>query len=124
QQGHERHDRLPRAWPRAVARGTAQRTAGLCQHLVGRLHHRLLEVLGRPARRQPRRDLLFWGGILGRQRHRPQDVSPVPTARETMAAGGWYSFADAELDALRATTAEALFSYNHLPPAQRGDIAP
>lgn len=48
----------------------------------------------------------------------------MPTARETMAAGGWYSYADPELEALRARAAEALFVHNGLPPVDRGDIAP
>lgn len=44
--------------------------------------------------------------------------------RTKMAAGAWYNCVDAELDALRAVAAEAVFEHRSLPPAERGDIAP
>jgi maltose O-acetyltransferase len=44
--------------------------------------------------------------------------------REKMVAGAWYNCVDAELDALRAVAAEAVFEHRSLSPAARGDIAP
>ncbi|WAX97362.1 sugar O-acetyltransferase [Aminobacter sp. NyZ550] len=44
--------------------------------------------------------------------------------REKMAAGAWYNCVDAELDALRAVAADAVFEHRSLRPVERGDIAP
>ena len=44
--------------------------------------------------------------------------------RNKMRAGEWYTCINPELDALRATAADAVFEHNMLPPSQRGDIGP
>ena len=44
--------------------------------------------------------------------------------RTKMAAGEWYTCLDAELEALRATAADAVFEHNSLPPRQRGNLGP
>ncbi|MER8828021.1 sugar O-acetyltransferase [Mesorhizobium sp. M0938] len=44
--------------------------------------------------------------------------------RSKMAAGGWYTCLDPELDALRVMARDAVFEHNSLPPTQRGDIGP
>lgn len=44
--------------------------------------------------------------------------------RDKMRAGEWYSCIDPELEALRATAADAVFEHNTLPPAERGEIGP
>lgn len=48
----------------------------------------------------------------------------MPTAREKMAAGEWYSFDDPELEALRRHAHEAVFQHNSMTPGERGDMAP
>ncbi|MET3581544.1 maltose O-acetyltransferase [Mesorhizobium robiniae] len=44
--------------------------------------------------------------------------------RTKMAAGGWYTCLDPELEALRVMARDAVFEHNSLPPRQRGDIGP
>ncbi|MER9140858.1 sugar O-acetyltransferase [Mesorhizobium sp. M0051] len=44
--------------------------------------------------------------------------------RAKMAAGQWYTCLDDELEALRATTRDAVFEHNCLPPRQRGNLGP
>lgn len=42
--------------------------------------------------------------------------------RAKMADGEWYRCVDAELEALRAKAADAVFEHNSLPPRQRGNL--
>ena len=44
--------------------------------------------------------------------------------RTKMAAGGWYTCLDAELEAMRVLARDAVFEHNSLPPRQRGNIGP
>jgi len=44
--------------------------------------------------------------------------------RTKMAAGGWYTCVDEELEAMRVLARDAVFEHNSLPPRQRGNIGP
>lgn len=48
----------------------------------------------------------------------------MPTEREKMAAGEWYSCMDAELDVLRSRARRAVHQHNTMPPDERGAMAP
>ncbi|WP_216330574.1 sugar O-acetyltransferase [Rhizobium sp. X9] len=48
----------------------------------------------------------------------------MPTEREKMAAGEWYSCMDAELDVLRSRARRAVHQHNTMPPDERGTMAP
>lgn len=47
----------------------------------------------------------------------------MPTERDKMAAGDWYSCLDNELETLRLRALEATHAHNHLPPAQRRTLS-
>lgn len=48
----------------------------------------------------------------------------MPTEREKMAVGEWYSCMDAELDVLRSRARRAVHQHNTMPPDERGAMAP
>ena len=51
-------------------------------------------------------------------------TAAMASEREKMAAGEWYTFADPELDVMRARAHAAMHQHNTLPPDERGDMAP
>lgn len=48
----------------------------------------------------------------------------MPTEFEKMRAGTWYTCIDDELEALRVKARRAVYQHNHLPPGERGNMAP
>lgn len=48
----------------------------------------------------------------------------MPTEREKMDAGSWYSCLDPELESLRLRAAKALFAHNTCPPEARHPVHP
>ena len=48
----------------------------------------------------------------------------MPTEREKMAAGQWYTCIDAELETLRRRAMDAVHEHGSLPPGERGNIGP
>ena len=48
----------------------------------------------------------------------------MPTERQKMEAGEWYTCLDDELEALRVVTRAAVHQHNTLPPDERGAIGP
>ena len=48
----------------------------------------------------------------------------MPTERQKMQAGDWYTCVDDELEALRVTARAAVHQHNTMPPHERGKIGP
>jgi maltose O-acetyltransferase len=52
------------------------------------------------------------------------DTAMAESERAKMAAGGWYTCLDAELEALRDVARDAVHEHNGMPPSRRGNMAP
>ncbi|WP_299653620.1 sugar O-acetyltransferase [uncultured Tateyamaria sp.] len=47
----------------------------------------------------------------------------MPTERQKMEAGGWYTCLDDELESLRMVALDAVHAHNHLPPSERRTLS-